>query len=1132
MFLSGKTHSGLPGHCVEILFICINLFYSKQNLKPTMMNRPLLYILLNAFLIISPVALGQGEERLKSVFVEAESFFLFEEYKDALPLYQRLLKADPENYNLNYKIGICYLNDIYQYPKSVSYLEMAVKGINPDSRSTSFKEKNAPPEAFYYLGNAYRANNRLKEAEEAYNQFKLVLDPAVYDVELVDAQIEACHVAAKEQTNPMYFISGNLGEKINDRFEEINPVVSGDESVLVFTRKLQFYDAVFCCRKVNGRWTEPENLTPYFGVDGNTYSTGLSYDGNELVVYRSDNFDGNLYVSLYKNGKWTKLEKLNANINTKYWESHASFSKDGKTLYFTSNRAGGYGGLDIYKSQRTRGGEWGPAINLGPVINSKYHENTPFVTEDGNTLYFSSTGHYNMGGFDIFYSTRLDNGQWTKPVNAGYPLNTTSDDEFFTPVGDGAYAYYAKYNAEDTYGMTDIYKLEVFTDLHPRKFILNGISRVDGMVRPDYSQMTATLTDPKTGKIIDQARLNPDGTFRLDARSGNLELQIRGTEIQTKVDQFRIPLDNPSNIVSHTTMLTPATAGETAEAAPPATSGTEGGPEMIIGPTVYNVSTGQSIPIRIDLDRNTTLQVLTQLDGVMRNNENFSIKRKRFVYMATPEPGTNLFRFTLTDENGNTTVREVTINYTPQETAEQVETTPGNRALTDAERYMGLGPMASGNLQKFLRGLDMRGMNYQSLADLYEYLLQHAAENNYTQAEVEELMARYLSQKDVAYFFEELKGQAADSLVKTLEGLDLQANSIYSSEALMGYLYSHTHDSGYNLDELREALYRIAAANRDPASLIDLLLSYSEGQLAGLLRIMKDNAGSYPNTRSVADYLLKSLVEKKFPASELESALMKAAADLDMHFLYQSLLFISGDSLRQALLGIDFRKADIHNTLQLVTLLFRQAELKGYTKRELINNIEKIRKDPYFYVDLFRKLLANKATGSLKVFLQEIDIRNLKINTFEQLVDYLLNQSQFNDFNREMVYQLLIDIIDVKDVNEFIELLLMFCDDRIAAAMKAARTDQFSKPFEVVQYLLTVAEDYKYTERDIMRVLLKMLLRKGPEVLNADQHKGWLRMIDRPAMVVSLVLVNAAIILLLILFILRKKKKNEENSQT
>ena len=183
-------------------------------------------------------------------------------------------------------------------------------------------------------------------------------------------------------------------------------------------------------------------------------------------------------------------------------------------------------------------GDWGPAMNLGPVINSKYNEETPFITSDGNTLYFSSMGHYNMGGYDIFYSTRLDNGQWSKPINAGYPLNTSGDDLFFTPVGEGAFAYYAKYNKDDSYGMMDIYKLEVFTDLHPRKFILNGISRVEGKVGTDFSKYTAVLINSKTGKILDQTKLNPDGTYTLNATSGDMELQIKGKDIQNVSEKF------------------------------------------------------------------------------------------------------------------------------------------------------------------------------------------------------------------------------------------------------------------------------------------------------------------------------------------------------------------------------------------------------------------------------------------------------------------------------------------------------------------------------------------------------------------------------------------------------------------
>jgi tetratricopeptide (TPR) repeat protein len=1085
---------------------------------------------LSIMVAVSPGIFSQGDENVKSMFVEAESYFLFEEYRDALPLYQRMLQSDPENFNLNYKIGICYLNDIYQVQKSLSYLETAVRGISPESKTNSFKEKKAPPEAFYYLGNAYRANNRLDDAVRAFEQFKLVLDPLVYDVELVDLQIEACKVAATQMTEPMYFISANQGEIINERFEESNPVVSGDESVLVFTRKLRFYDAVFCSRKQNGKWGPPENLTEAFGVDGNTYSTGISYKGDEIFVYRSDNFDGNLYVSQYKNNKWSKLEKLNANINTKYWESHASLSRDGKTLYFTSNRAGGYGGLDIYKSLRKRGGDWGPAVNLGPVINSKYNEDTPFITEDENTIYFSSMGHYNMGGYDIFYSTRLDNGQWSKPINAGYPLNTTHDDLFFTPVGDGAFAYFAKYNIDDTYGLMDIYKLEVFTDLHPRKFILNGISRVEGQVsQPGYTQMTATLISSKNGKVIDQTKLNSDGTYTLNAQSGDLELQIKGKEIETKTEKLSIPVNNPSDVVSHTSVLTAAVPETTPAVVPPVVVVQPAGPEISIPIDSFIVTTHQSIPIRMDLEKNTALKIETFVNGELQKTENFDIKRRRFVYMLTPQPGTNLLRLTLSDVQGNSTTRDVVVVYTPADAEASLMGPDETDIQAGYGQYLGIVSLAGGNLAKFLQSIDFNQMQFNSLADLYDYLVQHAAENNYTLAEVDELMARFLSQKELNYFLDELKGLASDSLLKTMDHIDLKANKIYTSEALLDYLFSHSTGGNYGSDELRDILYRIASANHDPWSFIELLESYSDGKLASVLGLMKQNADSYSSTKAVADYLLKAMADNEFPVSELESALRKAAADLDMNFLYQSLLFISGDSLKQTLLDLNMKRAQIINSYDLVTYLMGQADLRGYTKRELIDNIEKIRKDPYYYVDLFRKLLAERATGSLKVFLQEIDIRGLKINTFEELVDYLLNQSKFHDFNREMVYQLLLDIIDPKNVEEFINLLLLYGDDRIVEAMQATSATQFSKPLEVLQYLLSVADEYNYSERDLLRVLLKMLLRKGPAGIAASEKAGWFASINRPALVTTLVIVNSIIIILLIVFILRKKRKNEQN---
>ncbi len=1096
-------------------------------MKPNTSIRPFLSAFVLLF-IVFVTAYSQGEEKLKALFVEAESYFLFEEYKDALPIYQRILVADPDNYNINYKIGICYLNDEYQVQKSIPYLEKAVTGISSASKPASFKERQAPPEAFYYLGNAYRENNRLDDAIKAYEQFKLILDPVVYDAVLVDDQINACNVAAHQQKNPMYFISVNAGEGINDRFEEINPLVSGDEKVMVFTRKLQFYDAVFYCRRDNGKWSEPLNLTPFFGLDGNSYCTGLSYDGDEIFVYRSDDFDGNLYSSKFKNGKWSKLEKLNGNINTKYWESHASVSKDGRTLYFTSNREGGYGGLDIYRSERSRGGDWGPAINLGPVINSRFNEDTPFVTDDGSTLYFSSMGHYNMGGYDIFYSTKLDNGQWAKPVNAGYPLNTTRDDLFFFPVRDGAYAYYSKYDPADSYGMMDIYKLEVFTDLHPRKFILNGITRINGQVSPEFAKLTATLVNSKTGKIVDQTRLNSDGSYTLNAVSGDFDLQIKGEGITDHSDKISIPLNNPSNIYALSSVLTASSSGTPPEEIAqvqknePAT-----GPQMIVPIASYNVTTNESIPIRLDLEKNTRLTVLTMLDGKPLKTENFDIKRRKFVYMLTPEPGVNTLRFTLKNSNGDSTVREVTVAYTPLVDEQPVIPPTKQTVLADSDRYMGLSAMADGKLREFLNTLNLNEMNFKSAADLYDYLLKNAEKQGYSSKEIETLMSRFLSQKDMNLFYEELYDNSPDSLAASLARMNLKDNSIYTSDALLDFLYKNSATANYSIDDLRNTLYKIASLNRDPNELIKLLESYATGDLAAYLAAMRQNYKLYPDSRAVADHIMKGLLAGEFSADLLESALSLAAVDINVHFLSQSLIFISSDNLKQTILDLEMDQQKIWNSQQLISYLLENADLRKYSKREVLENIEKVRRDPYYFVDLFRKMLLEKATGSLKEFLQEIDIRDLKLNTFEELLQYVLNQSQFNDFNREMVYQLLIDIINPKNVGEFIRLLKQFADERIIRAIDATDIQQFSKPLEVMQYLLSVADQFDYSEKDLLRLLLKLVLMNGPEAESSDARHGLFSGIDRPVLITSLVIVNLVIIILLILFILRKKRKNE-----
>ena len=184
--------------------------------------------------------------------------------------------------------------------------------------------------------------------------------------------------------------------------------MSYDGNTIVYTEKRGIVNVIYFSKKIRGIWQPPLEITADLNAGEDCSSCSLNKDGTELYLYKTDDFDGAIYYSQYKNDKWTPIKKLNKNINTKFYESHATISADGKKLYFTSNRTGGLGELDIYVSERDATGEWAPAKNLGPVINTPFNEDTPFVTSNDSLMYFSSEGHSSMGGFDIYKSQRID----------------------------------------------------------------------------------------------------------------------------------------------------------------------------------------------------------------------------------------------------------------------------------------------------------------------------------------------------------------------------------------------------------------------------------------------------------------------------------------------------------------------------------------------------------------------------------------------------------------------------------------------------------------------------------------------------------------------------------------------------
>jgi tetratricopeptide (TPR) repeat protein len=415
------------------------------------------------FLIVTTLftltILSQEVKNLQESFLEAEYFFMNEDYSDALPIYIQLYEKMPQNANLAFRIGSCYLNIPGKKNLSVSYLETAIKNISAKHKDGSINQIAAPYDALYELGNAYRINFKFDKAKETYKKYEETLLPDdTENINFIEHEIQVCDNAKTLIGKPVDFTLENMGSIFNDEKSNYNPVISADGKSFAFMVSLKFYDAIMFSRQVNGKWSSPLNITPDLQIDGDIYISCLSSDGKMLFLSNSDKYSSDLYYSTFDGIKWSKAVKLNRNINTKGWESHAFISEDGQFLVFSSDRPGGYGGLDIYISKKEKG-DWGPAVNLGTEINTAFNEDRPFLINNGKTLFFSSQDHNNIGGYDLFRSEMQSNGLWSNPQNLGYPLNTPDDNIFFMPVGNGKSGYISVFREVDGFGREDIYRL-------------------------------------------------------------------------------------------------------------------------------------------------------------------------------------------------------------------------------------------------------------------------------------------------------------------------------------------------------------------------------------------------------------------------------------------------------------------------------------------------------------------------------------------------------------------------------------------------------------------------------------------------------------------------------------------------
>jgi outer membrane protein OmpA-like peptidoglycan-associated protein/tetratricopeptide (TPR) repeat protein len=478
-------------------------------------------------------------------------------YNLALEHYLKANEFNAENAELNYKLGVCYLYSSFK-PKALVYLEKA-KTLNAaiDNKLT------------YYFARAYHLSMQWDKAIQEYEAYgKLISGTAEERNSDVEKKIKECRngimlmedtVRIRKLPDSLRYSIKNIGTEINSSYPDYRPVIAADESVMYFTSRREnttgggidpnegkYYEDIYFSNYENGKWTEAKNAgDPVNRSDQHDATCALSVDGQRLFVYLDDTYNGsgNIYECSLSGHNWSKPKKLPGTINSKYHESSASLSPDGKTLYFCSENPTGNtatGTHDIFKSTLNAKGEWEQPENLGAIINTVYDERTVFIHPDGKTLYFSSQGHNSMGGYDLFKSVYNDSSKhWSEPLNLGFPINSADDDVDFVVAASGKHAYYSTIR-QDGSGEKDIYRITLPVDTMVYLTLIKG-NVTDESNNPMESMIE--IHDIKTGKLISMQESNKvTGKFLVSLPSGrNYKVNITADGYETDEESFNIP---------------------------------------------------------------------------------------------------------------------------------------------------------------------------------------------------------------------------------------------------------------------------------------------------------------------------------------------------------------------------------------------------------------------------------------------------------------------------------------------------------------------------------------------------------------------------------------------------------------
>lgn len=417
-------------------------------------------------------------KRAQSAFLEASKALRTNDYSRAE---KHLLLAI--SHDSKFATAYQQLADIYR--KNERYKEAVVAYQNVLTHDPLLT-----PLTHFGLGESLLSIGKYQQAKEHLTHYKSNNKLAENSIKLVDKYIGDCNFSIQQQNSIYPITIVPLPKTINTAHDEYFPKLTADNKTIIFTRKEHNQENFFESSMLQeGSWSEAIKLIGEINSD--LYNEGahcISPDGKHLFFTGCNWPNGlgscDLYVSKKEGDKWGTAHNLGAPINSRGWEAQPAISADGRTLYFVSNKAGGYGGYDIYKSELQDNGTWSTPKNLGPQVNTPYDESSPYIHADGKTLYFASNGWPGFGQKDIFKTTMDSLGNWSAPLNMGQPINSFLDQTSFHISMNGKIGHLS---SQDSSGKLNIYSFEIPKTIQPQ-----AVAYIVGKIQ-----------DKNTGKPID-----------------------------------------------------------------------------------------------------------------------------------------------------------------------------------------------------------------------------------------------------------------------------------------------------------------------------------------------------------------------------------------------------------------------------------------------------------------------------------------------------------------------------------------------------------------------------------------------------------------------------------------------------